>query len=570
MTNFICILLTGDIFGFSHFRTWEWDSLKPTRSIVFPFVSSGIPYLILNYFSSVFTVTTHSLLVFPRFWMTLLSLSNDLIIYKLAYRLFDDGNIANVASILYASSYTSWVFFTRTFSNSIETTLFGLLLCLVTSNYQSSSNENVNSEEHLQFRYYKAKSTSFLISAVAVAGVFTRVSFLVFMVVPLLYWLCRGIEMKKWTRTITVILSRCLDLVPGAVYATIFFVFCDTLYFRYESLLDIVHLFQAKNMTLLYSWVTKLPLTPLNSLLYNINSTNLEKHGFHPWFLHATVNMPLLFTPLVYILIPALSHTGIYLQNLGNQFSKQLLYILASSLVFSLGSLASVSHQEPRFLLPLIIPVTVLLSRCFHPLASRKLLVVLWVCFNLVYFIFFALLHQGGVVPSLDFVHSLSKANDHLSSGVDIIYYKTYIPPVHLAAISRKYLSRSRKFKIRDLAGSSQDILEATLESIIYESKSDIYLAFPASLPCSQIEKLRNQYLLEEQFSVFPHLSLENPPWSEEVCQYNSEKNLSTLIKIINRMTLNFYKVSPTRTLNRRDFVGTLTFIPSVIQSLAI
>lgn len=44
--------------------------------------------------------------------------------------------------------------------------------------------------------------------------------------------------------------------------------------------------------------------TPLNALLYNLNSSNLTAHGIHPRWLHVVVNFPLLFgLPLVGFLL---------------------------------------------------------------------------------------------------------------------------------------------------------------------------------------------------------------------------------------------------------------------------
>lgn len=42
-----------------------------------------------------------------------------------------------------------------------------------------------------------------------------------------------------------------------------------------------------------------LTLTPLNSLVYNLNPANLALHGTHPRWTHAVVNFPLLFGPAV-------------------------------------------------------------------------------------------------------------------------------------------------------------------------------------------------------------------------------------------------------------------------------
>ena len=525
------------MFGFSHLRTWEWQSVKPARTIVFPFVSSGIPLLLLNSLDFAFELTTHSLLVFPRVWMTLLSLANDVIIYKLAYRLFADENLANVAAILYASSYTSLVFCTRTFSNCIETILFGVLLYLVTSHCNQSS-YNAKAESAKKNSARNNLNLNFFISSVTVAGFFIRVSFVVFMFVPLVYWLFKDVAKNTRLRILYIVFRKTLALIPGAFTTAIVFVICDSYYFNYDAQFDVPELVQKQKSSLPYDWIQKVSLTPLNLLRYNANASNLEKHGIHPWFLHVAVNVPLMFTPLVYIIIPAMIQSDVYCQ--GTNYNKHILHVLAGSLLFSLAGLSSFSHQEPRYILPLIIPITILMAKYFYPLFSRKLLLMLWILFNVVYFIFFALLHQGGVVPSMEFVHSLSKA--HHGSNVEVIYYKTYMPPMHLAAVSEQ---SSNKFKVRDLAGSAHEVLETTLKSLFNGSNPDVYLGFPNSIPCSQIKRLQRKYQLEEQYSVFPHLSMENPPWDEDVCQFDSEKDQSIVFYLASRMTLTFYKIKP-------------------------
>jgi phosphatidylinositol glycan class Z len=38
--------LEGRIFGFYGLRTWEWDPSFPVRSIMPPFLTTGIPFLL--------------------------------------------------------------------------------------------------------------------------------------------------------------------------------------------------------------------------------------------------------------------------------------------------------------------------------------------------------------------------------------------------------------------------------------------------------------------------------------------------------------------------------------------
>lgn len=96
----------------------------------FPSLTSGIPFLILKTLSEtdLLTITPALLLIFPRLAMVLCSLSTDFCIYKISKLLnLNPEKCLNV----FASSYVVLVFCTRTFSNSIELGVYGLILLMV-------------------------------------------------------------------------------------------------------------------------------------------------------------------------------------------------------------------------------------------------------------------------------------------------------------------------------------------------------------------------------------------------------------------------------------------------------
>lgn len=64
----------------------------------------------------------------------------------------------------------------------------------------------------------------------------------------------------------------------------------------------------------------------------------------------------------------------------------------------------------------------------------RTNLKVIWATSNLLLTLFFGVLHQGGVVPSLFYLHDQISVMGPLQ-GAHIIYWKTYMPPRHLLAI---------------------------------------------------------------------------------------------------------------------------------------
>jgi len=61
-----------------------------------------------------------------------------------------------------------------------------------------------------------------------------------------------------------------------------------------------------------------------------------------------------------------------------------------------------------------------------------------WITFNILLAFIFGVLHQGGVVPSLFYLHERISAVDFIDNAAQIIYWKTYMPPRHLLAIEER------------------------------------------------------------------------------------------------------------------------------------
>ncbi|KAL7448925.1 hypothetical protein ACHAWC_001039, partial [Mediolabrus comicus] len=109
--------------------------------------------------------------------------------------------------------------------------------------------------------------------------------------------------------------------------------------------------------------------------------------------------------------------------------------ILSGSLVLSCAP-----HQEPRFLLPCLVPLMFLHGRDVVGMNSKQsnsktarfTLTGVWVAFNFILYLFFGWLHQGGMVPSLLNLPSTAKIYAKGSPPEAVIYYKTYMPPTFL------------------------------------------------------------------------------------------------------------------------------------------
>jgi len=168
--------------------------------------------------------------------------------------------------------------------------------------------------------------------------------------------------------------------------------------------------------------------------------------------------MPMLFGPLILIAYISILEeiysiiSGRHNNNKTVQESQQFTNTICKwSIIWGLLVLSCAPHQEPRFLLPVIVPLVFLHGQNMSVKQIRsteKRLVVilkriirsplLWVVFNLILYVFFGWLHQGGLIDSL--LHS-SSDNDQLPSVS--IYYKTYMPPTFLTR--RGSIARSER-----------------------------------------------------------------------------------------------------------------------------
>lgn len=114
---------------------------------------------------------------------------------------------------------------------------------------------------------------------------------------------------------------------------------------------------------------------PIINFLYNLDPANLAQHGLHPRWLHAVVNAPLLFSGPAVLSYLALAR----LVCRWKQTRPNACYMtVAATFVFGLAFLSSAPHQEPRFLLPLLVPVVLLSEAWLHgqsPLLVRRVLV---------------------------------------------------------------------------------------------------------------------------------------------------------------------------------------------------
>ncbi len=163
--------------------------------------------------------------------------------------------------------------------------------------------------------------------------------------------------------------------------------------------------------------------------------------------LQSAVNLPILFGPLAFLgygsTIRYICGGTVTTNGTGCPVARATCHW---TIVSGLILLSCAPHQEPRFLLPLIVPLVYLYGR--DVIGRSRSLLALWIVFNLACYIFFGWLHQGGLLQSLLNTDDLIGVRNEIASRHHplrvFIYYKTYMPPTFLA---RRKLQQIRRME---------------------------------------------------------------------------------------------------------------------------
>lgn len=210
------------------------------------------------------------------------------------YALWRVSRRSKLSLLLFASSPVTFTLLLRPFSNSVET------LLLAAAYLQMGKLGNRPSKVPLVG-----------MGAVLAAGIFTRVTFAMF-VLPLVLSVVIKLARQTSTRindpyaralqacssrtdTLRICRSSLVRLalagspaVAGFLATSLLHAAIDTAYFHSGE----VSLYTALRTL---AAPRTLILTPLNLLRYNLSHDNLAEHGLHPRWLHAAVNAPMLF-----------------------------------------------------------------------------------------------------------------------------------------------------------------------------------------------------------------------------------------------------------------------------------
>ncbi|KAK9876070.1 hypothetical protein WA026_011179 [Henosepilachna vigintioctopunctata] len=457
--------------------------------------------------------------------------------------------------IILSSSFVILTYATHTFSNSFELFLFALLLYYVSESL-TFSNQILRKKEYVQYRYSKTESISerakfhklnlylktdslrncMQISTIVVAGFFFRPTFLIFSIIPIFFWLYRGIGSKVIGNI--HFHMRIIALIFCALPSLLFIILIDSFCYGYISWGEIGMLDVSIN-----SFV----FTPLNFIKYNSNMNNLEKHGLHPRHLHLLVNMPLLFNILALFHLYNLSqYIHRLIQGKLNLLPsvRSIRGLMMLSTVTPLALLSIFPHQEPRFLIPLLLPMVYLYGTNILPEEEKevmkanpnsfraanvkgtfKYLYAAWLVINLTIVLFYGHLHQGGVIPALSHLSKTLKRTDR-STEIYLFSSHNYMLPNYLLLEKKPKItiqdfipdSEAYKKRVHVFDEGSRELyfLVRKIDTILNNEKKmlgkkfKILLLLPLGLKYQLQKELNtvNLTFIEERI-FYPHVSIE-------------------------------------------------------------
>lgn len=263
-------------------------------------------------------------------------------------------------------------------------------------------------------------------------------------------------------------------------------------------------------------------ITPLNNLTYNLATSNLAKHGLHPYYQHVLFNLPLLLGPVVILL-----------------FVQPHLSLRLYSAISGVFVLSIFQHQEARFLLPTI---PLILSSVKLPKNRTYLQIwsAAWVVFNVFFGILMGVYHQGGVIPTQLFL-------SHQPDATTAIWWKTYTPPIWLLNGKNEVLTTNDIMGMRGSDMISQ--LSATATCYFQSPNETAYLAesegtylvapFSATFLDDYVGENNTNLQFQEVWRHRAHLNLDD-------LDFGDDGVWNTLTRVVGRRGLVAWRVTKT------------------------
>ena len=406
--------LPGEVFGWPTEPPWEFTSEKPIRSVFPLWLAYGFPLTILKWiWEGLGYGEVQPMLALYTLRIVMFILSFVLEDWAI-HELLPLPRERTWAIALVASSYVTQTFQMHTFSNSIETLLVLWFLVLVRRIRENRGSTMASACCGLAF--------------IGVFGIFNRITFPAFIVIPALQLLPQLFIRRL--RLPLMLLAGLLTLAVGITMDTEFYTGVRP---RFRDLHDTA------------------VFTPWNNFAYNLVTANLAEHGLHPFWQHFAINLPQLIGPAVpFVLFSS---------------RKNSLFWTA---VIGTALLSCFRHQEARFLLP---AVPLLLASIKVPRRYIGICVIVWMIFNQIGAATFGIYHQGGVISA----QAPFMRQDNVR---EVYWWKTYSPPEWLLG------DNNNNVRSIDLMGMEGDQVRSKLFNSAKcrrDAKKDTLLVAPAS-----------------------------------------------------------------------------------------
>mmetsp|Transcript_17436 Transcript_17436/g.57680 ORF Transcript_17436/g.57680 Transcript_17436/m.57680 type:complete len:550 (-) Transcript_17436:20-1669(-) len=476
---------------------WEFKNDRPCRSFFMPEVAAGLPIRLAAAFQTMlgFRISAETILHAPRY----LAFANSFLLDYAAYHLSERcGEHWQAVLLCLATSWPVLFLCTRPFSNTYETEILWLVTLLITS---SSRN----------------RITAMFTGGLTAVGVFIRFTFILYAWPLFLYIFLDQHDRKR---------AHIASLILGFLFSSITLIFLDSLYFGKITLHwdQMQQFFISGHISDIPSLASKhLVISPINSFLYNLNSKNLETHGLHPRITHIVVNAVLMFGPLYILsattLLKSVYHFFKFQQFHRTSYKLEIHYKIRICLTAMASSgiclLSLAPHQEPRFLLPMIVPLCVLCgNKIFGAEGMRSHRIIMWMIFNALLIVFFGFLHQAGITKVLSWLEEDTSAICAKREGRrsmitrHVIWSHTYMPPVS------SLLSMPSALGVLDVKWSSLDLAGGDLKRIQHAvntiKQGEVFVILPGSIDHNNDLVNGSKCILYK--SIFPHLSTEDAP----------------------------------------------------------
>ncbi|GAC94908.1 glycosyltransferase [Pseudozyma hubeiensis SY62] len=453
--------------------TWEWHpehALRSLSALVMQYLAVEPLLKIYRLLSS--SLSGQALFLIQRinmlFWTLVLDVS---VVFILP------PQIARHIHYLFGISTAATTFLIRPFSNSFEAHLLAFCLLHVSNFFKDPA-------------WYKSAGVvglrwGVLLALIGVDGFFTRFTFAIFALPLAIFVLYRHVQVAAEGHKRTALGSLAI-----AVNCVVIFlagrVESDTNFYTRAA--------DTNGVEVAGFWGTKWVVPPINALLYNLKTENVAQHGLHPRWLHVVVNLPMMVGVANCVILVVYGwqfgrerlHPGTAIHGAGNEGAMSqdeqerieveqtvkgaegvvagpssttpsqtsddqdipyvdnepiIVPLSLATIIFALAILSLSPHQEPRFLLPLAFPSTIIMAYALQSptFTSRpsltRTLCVLHVIQHILQLVLFSFLHQAALLPTL---FSIDTSFSHLPSHNPLwnryehhLLYRTFSVPLH-------------------------------------------------------------------------------------------------------------------------------------------